>query len=127
MQRVIAHVLPRASTLIPRVHAFVACVCCAAARVSMLGGSSFVKKGHRNVPEENFTEAFDSLDADHDGTVTKVRCFCTPSQLSLAHLPCHDAPAAQCTWGRVLSSPPVECLCVLCVREGSTDTSWDAH
>lgn len=37
----------------------------------MLEDISFVKKGHRNVPEENFIEAFDSLDADHDGKVTK--------------------------------------------------------
>ena len=35
----------------------------------MLEDISFIKKGHRNVPEENLEEAFLSLDANHDGKV----------------------------------------------------------
>jgi len=37
----------------------------------MLEDISYLKKGHRNVPEENFEEAFDALDANHDGRIDK--------------------------------------------------------
>jgi len=88
--------------------------------------SSFVKKGHRNVPEENFIEAFDSLDADHDGKVTKVRSFCAPSHLSYAHLPCHGAHVAECEAVQPLSLPPVQCLYARCMCANGS-TSSDAH
>ena len=140
MQRVhqvhmIQCVLARASTLIPRVYPCMRAgvdgvrVGCCGMRVYVcceLCWSSFVKKGHRNVPEENFIEAFDSLDADHDGKVTKVRSFCAPSHLSYAHLPCHGAHVAECEAVQPLSLPPVQCLYARCMCANGS-TSSDAH